>query len=294
MILFTASGLPDGGKLIPDEIGIQENSVIIKSIRILGGKQTSFPIGKIVVVIKKSIHSFFEVELMPEIGKHVSLYGFTEHEAKMIQRIIREKNIGVAESGNEDYRSEEQRADRDNGENMMLYGGFLQRVDQQREKVISDNNEQDARVVRCHSLTNEAFYLIRCYKEADFEIVYDDDEIDKNKGITGVFIRDCLTKSGRERIRKSIEKIRDDKKGNAYTNELELLLALIDKIYSSSVYQELDVQNKPRFPFGLDQKKVKEKLADQSLSQSAGISRITGRVNSFIARIENAFEYDDR
>lgn len=57
--------------------------------------------------------------------------------------------------------------------------------------------ELDTKVSISHGLKEEAAYLIRYYKDADFEIVDDDQEIDKNKKITGIFTRDCLSKAGK-------------------------------------------------------------------------------------------------
>ena len=290
MVIFTASKHPDGNKLIPDEIIIDENSVTIKFPRSFGGKQISFPIGKMVVSIKRPIDNFCEIEFTTENGKSIRLHGFSEHEAKMIKNLINEKNINVANFRRKDYRSMEQKKKmQDNGEDMMQYGQFLHRVNQQREKILSVNKEQDTKVAISHGLKKEAAFLIRYYKDADFEIVDDDQEIYKNKKITEIFTRDCLTKAGRGRIRDSIEKIKDEENDNEYTYELELLLMLIGKIYDSVVYKELDAENKPRFPFGLDQQKIKVQLADKTVSQTIKMNRILHRVDSFIASIDNAF-----
>lgn len=288
MIIFTASKLPDGNKLIPDEIIIDENSITTKSQGLFEGKRISFPIGKMVVSIKSSINSFCEIEFTTENGKSIRLHGFAEHEAKMIKSLIQEKNINLINSERDIYRSVKQKKMQDNGEDMMQYGQLLHRVDQQREKILSVNKELDTKVSISHGLKEEMAYLIRYYKDADFEIVDDDQEIDKNKKITGIFTRDCLSKAGRGRIKDSMEKIKDGEEDNEYTNELELLLTLIDKIYSSLVYKELDTENKPRFPFGLDQQTTKDTLADQTISQSIKMNRIIHRVDSYITRIGNA------
>ncbi len=293
MALFTATGISDGDRLFADEIIIDENFVTIKSPRLFGGKQTALPIGKLAVTIKRPINGFFDVELTTENGKSVRLHSFTERESKMIQKLVQEKNINAVGTGREDNRPREQKSLQENGEDMMQSVDFLRRVDQRREKVISDNHEQETRVALSHEFKEEASYLVRFYKEADFEIVYDDDEIGRNRKIAGKFTRDCLTKAGRGRIRDAINQMKDKGDDNAYTSELELLLSLIDNIYRSFVYKELDSENKPRFPFGLDQQKIKDQLADQSVSLGIKMSRILSRVDRFITIIGNALKNID-
>jgi hypothetical protein len=292
MVQFTASGLSDGNKLIPGKLIIDENSVTIKSPRLFGRKKISFPIGQIIVSIKRPANGFCEVEFLVN-GKSFSIPGFTVHEAKMIKSMIQEKNTSVVISGSEDYRSEVQKRFPNTGEDMMQFGQLLRLVDQQREKHLSVIKVKNSRAILNDSLKKEMAYLIRSYKEADFEIVDDEEEIDKNRKITGIFITDCLTKAGRGRISYALDRIQDEEEDNEYTNELELLLILIDNIYSSLVYNELNSENKPRFPFGLDQKKVRDKLADPSVSNSAKMTRITGRVDNFITRICNTLKSND-
>jgi len=285
MVRFTASGLLDGNKLFADEIIFEENSVTIKSQRLFGGKQTSFPNGKMAVSIKDPINGFCEVDLTTENGKSVGLYGFAEHEAKLIKNLIQEKNIQMDNSKKNNYRETVQKSMPDNGEDMMQYGVFLHRVDQLRKKALSVKKESDTKAEINTHLKEETACLIRFYKEANFEIVDDEEEIDNNIKIAGIFIRDCLTKSGRGRIRDVIQKMKEEEKHNEYTAELELLLALIDNIYNSLVYKELDAENKQRFPFGLDKQKIKDLLADHTVPENVKMSRILRRVDSFISRI---------
>jgi hypothetical protein len=97
MVQFTASGLSDGNKLIPGKLIIDENSVTIKSPRLFGRKKISFPIGQIIVSIKRPANGFCEVEFLVN-GKSFSIPGFTVHEAKMIKSMIQEKNTSVLTS----------------------------------------------------------------------------------------------------------------------------------------------------------------------------------------------------
>ena len=102
MVLFTASRLIVGNKLTPDKIMIEENSVIFKSPRLFGGKQTSFPIGQMGVSIKNPDNGFCEIEFSLN-SKSFRIQGFTIHEAKMIKSMIQDKNINATNSGSEDY-----------------------------------------------------------------------------------------------------------------------------------------------------------------------------------------------
>ena len=289
MVIFAASRLSKGNKIIPDKIGIDENSVTVKSPRLFGGKQTSFPIGQIGASLKNPVNGFCEIEFLVN-NKSYIIQGFTVHEAKMIKNMIQEKNTKVVNSGRDGYRSAVPKRTQDNGEDMMQFGQLLHLVDQYREKHLSTVKAKDSRVMISNGLKKEAADLIRFYNDLDIEILDDDEEIDKNKKITGIFIRDCLTKAGRDRIRGSIEQINDEEEDNEYTNGLESLLTMIDNICSSLVYKELDSENKPMVLFGLDNKKVVDKLADLSVSNSAKMSRIIGCVDSFINGIGNVLE----
>ncbi len=289
MVLFTASRLSDGNKLTPDKIMIEENSVIFKSPRLFGGKQTSFPLGQMGVSIKNPDNGFCEIEFSLN-SKSFRIQGFTIHEAKMIKSMIQETHINVVNSGIDDYQPVMERGGHDNGEDMMQYGNLLHRMKKHPKKCLSVVKEKKSTVMISNGLKKEAANLVRWYNSLDIEILDDDAEIDKNKTITGIFIRDCLTKAGRDRIRNAIEKIKDEEEDNEYTNGLECILTMIDTIYSSLVYKELDSENKPRFPFGLDQKKVRDKLADPSVPYSYKMSRITGRVDRFMTIIGTALK----
>ena len=175
----------------------------------------------------------------------------------------------------------------------MQFGQLLRLVDQHREKQFSDVKEKASRVMIRISLQKEAVNLVRWYNDLDIEVLEDEDELDKNKKITALFISDCHTKAGRERIRVAIKQIRDDGKYNEYTYVLEGLLTLIDNIYGSLVYKELDSENKPIFLFRLDQKKVRDKLADRSVPKIDKMERIISCVESFITRIGNALKNSD-
>lgn len=284
MVLFTASKLSDGNKLTPDKIMIEENSVIFKSPRLFGGKQTSFPKEQMVVSIKNPGNGFCEIEFSVN-NKSFRIQGFTIHEAKMIKSMIQERHINVENSGIDDYQPVVQKGSHDNGEDMMQYGNLLHRVEKHREKCFSVVKVKNSPAMLSNGLKKEADDLIKYYNRLDIELLDDDAEIDKNKKITGIFIRDCLTKAGRSRIMDAIKQVKDDEEDNEYTNGLECILNMIDIIYSSLVYKALDSENKPMFPFGLDKKKVVDKLTDLSVSNSHKMSRITGSVDSFIARI---------
>ena len=289
MVLFTASRLTDGNKLTPDKIIIDEKSVTLKSPRLFGGKQTSFPIGQMGVSIKNPDNGFCEIEFSVN-SKSFRIQGFTVPEAKMIKSMIQDKNINATNSGREDYQLVLHKGAHDNGEDMMQYGNLLHRVNTQREKCLSVVKEKKSTVMISYGLKKEAADLIRYYNGLDIEILDDDAEIDKNRKITGIFIRDCLTKTGRGRIRDAIEQVKDDEEDNEYTNGLECILTMIDIIYSSLVYKALDSENKPMFPFGLDKKKVVDKIADLSISNSHKMSRITGSIDSFITKLGNALK----
>ncbi len=289
MVLFTASKLSEGNKLTPDKIMIEENSVIFKSPRLFGGEQTSFPIGQMGVSIKNPDNGFCEIEFSLN-SKSFRIQGFTIPEAKMIKSMIQDKYINVTNSGIDDYQPAVQKGAHDNGEDMMQYGNLLHRVDKHREKCLSVVKEKKATVMISNGLKKEAADLIRYYNRLDIELLDDDAEINKNNKITGIFVRDCLTKAGRVRIMDAIKQVKDDEEDNEYTNGLECILTMIDIIYNSLVYKALDSENKPMFPFGLDKKKVVDKLADLSVSNSHKMSRITGSVDGFITRIGAAIK----
>jgi hypothetical protein len=268
---------------------IEENSVIFKSPRLFGGKQTSFPLGQMVVSIKNTDNGFCEIEFSVN-SKSFRIQGFTIPEAKMIKSMIQDKNINATNSGIDDYQPLVNKGVRDNGEDMMQYGNLLHRMENHRKKCLSVVRVKNPPVMINNGLKKEAADLIRYYNGLDIELLDDDAEIDKNKKITGIFVSDCLTKAGRGRIRDVIKQVKDDEEDNEYTNGVECILTMIDIIYSSLVYKALDSENKPMFPFGLDKKKVVDKITDLSVSNSHKMSRITRSVDNFITRIGTALK----
>ena len=204
--------------------------------------------------------------------------------------MIQDKNINATNSGGEDYRSAVLKMTHANGEDMMHYGNLLRRIEKHRDKCLFVVKEKKSTVMISNGLKKEAADMIRYYNGLDLELLDDDSEIDKNKKITGIFIKDCLTNSGRGRIRDALKQVRESEEDNEYTNGLECILRMIDIIYSSLVYKELDFENNPVFPFGLDEKKVRDNLADPSVSNSAKMNRITGRVDRFITKLGNALK----
>jgi hypothetical protein len=141
-------------------------------------------------------------------------------------------------------------------------------------------------------LVEEADDIISNYDELDIDTLEDEKEVEDNKRIARIFVRNIFSKSGRDKIQDTIESIKEDEEDNNYTESLEDFLALIDDIYKSDAFKEEDEDGKKAYPFALSYNNVQEFLKSKKNSVSDRMTKVIDVTDNFIDRIEKINKKD--
>ena len=134
-------------------------------------------------------------------------------------------------------------------------------------------------------LKEEVRDIIKDYDDLDIDIIEDDNEIEVNKRIARIFVRNIFTQKGRDKIQDEIEKIKEEEEDNDYVKLLEKFVSLVDNIYRSEAYEE-DDNGKKKYPYALDYRKVQSFLKDKNNTIADRISKVIDVTDNFIDRID--------
>lgn len=135
-------------------------------------------------------------------------------------------------------------------------------------------------------MKEEAGDIIKDYDNLDIDMLEDDEEVDSNKRIARIFVRNIFTQKGRDKIQDEIEKLKEDEEDNDYTKTLEDFVALVDNIYRSEAISEEDEDGKKLYPYALNYSKIQEFLKDKKNSVVDRMSKVIDVTDNFIDRID--------
>jgi ElaB/YqjD/DUF883 family membrane-anchored ribosome-binding protein len=135
-------------------------------------------------------------------------------------------------------------------------------------------------------LEDEVKDIIKRYDDLDIEILEDDDEVENNKVLAKIFVRNVSTEKGREKILAKIEDIKEDEEDNEYTEALEEFLGIIDEIYSGDAVKEETEDGKKKYPYALNYKKTQEFLRSKNNSVADRMTKVIDVTDNFIDRID--------
>lgn len=148
-----------------------------------------------------------------------------------------------------------------------------------------EEEEEDSKALK----QKEIKKLIKKYDDLDVDILEDEDEIEKNKTLATQFVNKCFTKKGRNYIKDLLSEIDNDEE-NDFTDRLKNFLSLINKIYASDVIKLVDKNGAYKYPYALDNEKVKDFLKSRNNPIDEKMTRIIDLTDHFIDRIEKAFK----
>jgi hypothetical protein len=135
-------------------------------------------------------------------------------------------------------------------------------------------------------IAQEATDIIKQYDDLDIDTIEDDEEVEKNKRIARIFVRNITTKKGRDKIQDAIETIKEDEEDNEYTETLEEFLSLISNITLSDAIAAEDEDGKKLYPYALSADSVKNFLKDKKNSIADRMTKIIDVTDNFIDRID--------
>lgn len=135
-------------------------------------------------------------------------------------------------------------------------------------------------------LATEAKDIIGDYDNLDIDTIEDDNEIEDNKRIARIFVRNIFTLKGRDKIQDELSALEEEEEDNDYTKLLEDFLALIDNIYQGDAIAQEDEDRNKLYPYALSSKKVQEFLKDKNNSVADRMTKIIDVTDNFIDRID--------
>ena len=154
-------------------------------------------------------------------------------------------------------------------------------IDQFDEEGIEKEEEKEFGVEDAtDSLDSETLEVIKDYDDLDLDMLEDEDNVDENKRSVRLFVRKIFKKKGREDIQDMFEDLKDDDEDNEYTDELEKLFSIIDRIYSNGSLDE--------FPYALQKDSVKTYLRDRNNSILKRLTKIIDVTDNYIDRVDKS------
>jgi ribosome-associated protein YbcJ (S4-like RNA binding protein) len=135
-------------------------------------------------------------------------------------------------------------------------------------------------------LTKEAKDIIGDYDNLDIDTIEDDEEIEKNKRIARIFVRNIFTTEGRDKIQDELSSLEEEEEDNEYSKLLEDFLVLIENIYNGDAISQEDEDGKKLYPYALSYKKVQDFLKDKNNSIADRMSKVIDVTDNFIDRID--------
>jgi hypothetical protein len=153
-------------------------------------------------------------------------------------------------------------------------------LDQFDEEGIEKEEEKEFGVEDADKHDDETLKVIKDYDDLDLDMVEDDEKIDENKRSVRIFVRKIFKKKGREDIQDMFEDLNDDDEDNEYTDELEKLFSIIDRIYSGGGLEE--------FPFALEKDSVQNYLKDRNNSIRQRLTKIIDVTDNYIDRVDKS------
>jgi hypothetical protein len=141
-------------------------------------------------------------------------------------------------------------------------------------------------------LAEEADDIIKIYDELDIDTLEDDKEVEDNKRIARIFVRNIFSKSGRDKIQDAIEGMKEDEEDNEYTESLETFVSLVDDIFISDAFKEEDEDGKKAYPYALSYQSVQDFLKSKSNSVADRMTKVIDVTDNFIDRIDKINKKD--
>jgi len=153
-------------------------------------------------------------------------------------------------------------------------------LDQFDEEGIEKEEEKEFGVEDADKHDDETLAVIKDYDDLDLDMLEDDEKVDENKRSVRLFVRKIFKKNGREDIQDMFDDLNDDDEDNEYTNELEKLFSIIDRIYSGGGLEE--------FPFALEKDSVQNYLKDRNNSIRQRLTKIIDVTDNYIDRVDKS------
>jgi hypothetical protein len=150
-------------------------------------------------------------------------------------------------------------------------------IDQFEEEGIEKEEEKEFGV---ETDDDETLQVIKDYDDLDLDLLEDEDSVNENKRSVRLFIRKIFKKKGRNDIQDMFEDLNDDDEDNEYTNELEKLFSIVDRIYTGGSLEE--------FPFALEKDSVQNYLKDRNNSISQRLTKIIDVTDNYIDRVDKS------
>jgi flagellar motor component MotA len=141
-------------------------------------------------------------------------------------------------------------------------------------------------------LKEEAGDIIKQYDDLDIDTLEDDKEVEDNKRIARIFVRNIFTQKGRDKVQTEIEKLKEDEEDNDYVKKLEDFLSLVDNIYRTEAVTEEDEDGKKLYPYALSYQKIQAFLKDKKNSVADRMTKVIDVTDNFIDRIDKINKKD--
>lgn len=142
------------------------------------------------------------------------------------------------------------------------------------------------------ALAEEADDIIKVYDDLDIDMLEDEKEVEDNKRIARIFVRNIFSKSGRDKIQDALESMKEDEEDNEYTESLETFVSLVDDIFKSDAFKEEDEDGKKAYPYALSYSNVQEFLKSKSNSVADRMTKVIDVTDNFIDRIDKINKKD--
>lgn len=142
------------------------------------------------------------------------------------------------------------------------------------------------------ALAEEADDIIKIYDDLDIDTLEDEKEVEDNKRIARIFVRNIFSKSGRDKIQDAIESMKEDEEDNEYTESLETFVSLVDDIFIGDAYKEEDEDGKKAYPYALSYQNVQDFLKSKSNSVADRMTKVIDVTDNFIDRIDKINKKD--
>ena len=158
-------------------------------------------------------------------------------------------------------------------------------MDQFEEEGIDADDQEEFGV---EPITEGLAKAVRDYDDLDLDMLEDQDQVNENKRLVRVFVRNIFKENGRDNIQDLFDDIEDDAEENDYTEELAVLFSIIDEIYTSGILDETDEDGEQKFLFGLQKENVKSFLRSKENSLASRMTKIIDVTDNIIDRIDKA------